>query len=153
MLRLDTEVMTRTHTCTGSSTHTGTHTHTQILKVISKSDYPEDSWQSIEERRRWNNKQGGCYSGHLGYFVPSETRKLGCGFSWPSNGIGSPNNIGGHFIRVLFSFLCRHQSLVKMRLEIQYINTKYKNGHLLLWFWFVCLNFVRSSQFSSLSFV
>lgn len=49
MLQLDTKVMT--HTQIHASTP-NTHTHSENLKVISKSDYPEDSWQSIVEIKR-----------------------------------------------------------------------------------------------------
>lgn len=55
--------------------HTHTHMRTHILKVISKIDHPEDTCQSIQKRRKCNNKNRGCYLGCFVYFVPFMTKK------------------------------------------------------------------------------
>lgn len=110
---------TATQHCTVTQQHPQVHTEPQNSKVISKSDFPEDSWQSVKEKGGgFNNSKGGFYLRHLGYFVSWETWKLGCGACWPSNGIQNLRKRKRAFtLLFFFFFLCSPQRLTVMALH------------------------------------
>lgn len=136
---------------TSRKVHAHVRTEPENLKVISKSDYPEDSWQSMKEGgKRLNNKQGGFYLRHLGYFVSWETWKLGCGACWPSNGIQNVRKRKRPFtLLFFFFFLCSPQSLMVMVLQ-RYIGRTTTNRKLVSLAVVLNWNFVRWSQCFSL---